>query len=776
MPMNKQTLRTFCQQLAAWAQTAIDEGNYPYRKVELFPSLLSASGELTPPLVFWINRDSFMAGAVVFFPDNDAEEHLTPEQNCTAALGLDYFVTWGRNEIICWKVEEEKTTRFRTLSARPPAADSPAAYRHLLLQLLGEMQPLSARGLLPAERLSPYYFANLFRTVLTATLPGLRDQLRRKRVGALAPEALPPDAAALRKAVTSLLRLVALVGFDALPASVQPEGLEQAARYALETLPPELHPSLAFSGNELPLTPAAAIRFHHLLRRLTQLRMHCDLARTATALELLLDSYRHQLGGMPHLADSPLAGPGNLLINPTTTISPEPPFFESASPPLLAFFSLIRAFKKMPAATQQFTSPLFVGAAVRPRSICGVLGESRIPPLREHSLLATYLRISWPGRRWVFPPGTPRWAWDLLHLLGLAEPGATIDVTTPGRWLASPFATILCEVCCEHCSLQQVHLSNTAELRFSLTKSVSTHESVLLLTPHGERSLPYKRLRQAPGSILALALALPPNLFPLLAEGHLRPVAAGLSGDQLAGADFFATSTLGQLLTTILSAHGAAIPRGLRFDPQSYPLPDPQLLGQLATDLPERTPPSQETFDQEVNSCPPTPPLVLSTGAELFLPPSKLVNRGKSLSALMELLIQTVFADGIPLFPDHYLFAYLNPETFCIDLPEPLAFAETFFDRATLTAASGRRLDIEGLATARAIVLCSHGRKHQVKLPVDPTIMRAILERYLADLRRLHHTLRQLAHQHLGSARQADNLATRIWKDMHLPPPDLFDS
>lgn len=775
--MNEETLRTLSQQLAAWAQTAIDEGNYPFRKVELFPLLLTDSGELTPPLVFWINRDSFMAGAVVFFPDYDPQGTFAPGVSCAAALGLDRFVTWGRNEIVCWKVVKEQETPFRTLPALPATADSPAAYRNLLLQLLGELKLVSVISQLPAEHLSPYYFANLFRMTVDGTLSGLRDQFRRERVGQPPPGNLAPDAAALQKAVSSLLRLVALVGFDALPAAVQPEGLEHASRYALETLPRELHPILTFSEVELPLTKDAAIRFHHLLRRLTQLRLPNNLTRVAKALELLLGCYSRQLGGVEFPDDNLLSGPGTLLINPPVPIALEVPFYECAPPPLLAFFSLIRVFNRMPAASQQFTAPLLIGADVRPRSIYGFLGDKRIPPLREHVLLASRLRTSWPGRRWGLPPGTPHWAWDLLHLLGLAETGATIDLTTPGRWLTSPFAATLFEVFCAHYTFLQVHLSNSAELRMQLKKSSSNQSSILLVTPYGKRFLPYSRLRQAPGSALALALALPPALFPLLAEGRLQPVEGELSSAQSAGADLFTASTLGQLLTTILSDQGATtVPTGPLFDPRSYPLPDQELLELLASALPEGIPPERELIDLEVNRWFPQPLLSLTSPpkAEVSQPAARWPKGSNPTRALEKMLVQSVFSDGIPLFPDHYLFNYLNPETFSIDLPAPLSFAETFFDRATLIDASGHRVEVEGLATARAIILCSHGHKLQVELPIDQTIMRAIVERYLADLRRLHLKLRQLAHQHLGSARQADNLAARIWKQLQLPPPEMF--
>ncbi|MCK7492805.1 MAG: hypothetical protein MZW92_15710 [Comamonadaceae bacterium] len=118
----------------------------------------------------------------------------------------------------------------------------------------------------------------------------------------------------------SLLRLVALVGFDRLPASVQPEGLDQASRYALDTLPIELRQVLAFQALSPP-SGGAAIRFHHLLRRLTQLHLARDLDRAANTLELLFGTTLSQFNGIPLPDDCQPAGPGLLLAQP-----PQPPY------------------------------------------------------------------------------------------------------------------------------------------------------------------------------------------------------------------------------------------------------------------------------------------------------------------------------------------------------------------------------------------------------------------------------------------------------------------
>ena len=108
--MDQQTLQLFSRQLAHWAENAISQGRFPFRKVETFPSLLTEKGEMHPPLVFWINRASCMAGGVLILPQN-AEEEMSMGRDCARALGLQHFVTWAAHEIVFWEERGESLTR-----------------------------------------------------------------------------------------------------------------------------------------------------------------------------------------------------------------------------------------------------------------------------------------------------------------------------------------------------------------------------------------------------------------------------------------------------------------------------------------------------------------------------------------------------------------------------------------------------------------------------------------------------------------------------------------
>ncbi|MCK7492806.1 MAG: hypothetical protein MZW92_15715 [Comamonadaceae bacterium] len=209
-------------------------------------------------------------------------------------------------------------------------------------------------------------------------------------------------------------------------------------------------------------------------------------------------------------------------------------------------------------------------------------------------------------------------------------------------------------------------------------------------------------MRQAPGHTLALALSLPDPLFFLIAEGALRLTTTEFSTDRLVGAHLFVQSSLGQLQATILNEFGA-LPNAAQSpsfpDHHDYLLPDPEILEALAATFADQPSPSQQNIDRALERWLPHPALHSSpmTWANISpAPRQKAPRAGTPTPALEELITHSVFSDGIPLFPEHYLFAYLHPETTSFYLPEPLSLGESFFEHATLTGATGSRRKSRG--------------------------------------------------------------------------------
>ena len=71
-----QHLQQFAQQLASWTEAIIEYGRTPFRRVDTYPKIDTEQGVIQPPLVFWINRQSMMAGGILLLPENNLEEEM----------------------------------------------------------------------------------------------------------------------------------------------------------------------------------------------------------------------------------------------------------------------------------------------------------------------------------------------------------------------------------------------------------------------------------------------------------------------------------------------------------------------------------------------------------------------------------------------------------------------------------------------------------------------------------------------------------------------------
>jgi len=99
----------------------------------------------------------------------------------------------------------------------------------------------------------------------------------------------------------------------------------------------------------------------------------------------------------------------------------------------------------------------------------------------------------------------------------------------------------------------------------------------------------------------------------------------------------------------------------------------------------------------------------------------------------------------------------------------PLTRGSEFFGRVELIDRQECRLEVEGLDTARALLLCAAAGMTSTSLPVEDQITAAIVQRYLADLQTLHQTLSRSCHRHCSDPQQAETLIEGIWASQPLP-------
>lgn len=762
-------LPQFNRQLALWTEAVIARGRSPFRRAESHPPLLTASGEESPELVLWINRDSFMAGGILLLSPEEIEEAVPSGVRCAEALGLKHFGVWSPREIVLW---ECGGGRVSTIPA--PPRKEPEAFRSSLETLLEHFKLRSVLGNVPPADLSPYFFANLARTAMEGAFPSLAEGVRIAQGEGRFSGAQSPHRLARRKTALTLLRLLALMARDALPPAVQPEGLERAMTFALDGLPRQLHRLLACTRDELPLPPEAAVRFHHLFRRLGQLQFGRDGARVARVLEILLANEGHRLGGHP-IPDGPVPEKG-LLINPDDLLPS--PSAEVAPAPLLALTALIRDLGGIPSDSIQVESCFDLAREQMAGTVVGTFADRTLPPAEERLEMTARLRTSWPNRRFPLSPRTPRWVWELLHLLGLSESGTHFALHLPKGSLGADFAAPVLDILREHFTIDR--LSHAAPgLRIDFRKEVDFEAETTFPGDAGERRLPWKMLCCGHRALIPLALDLPSPLFALLSEGVLKPFQAEDMKDRARQLLLYGRSSLGKYLWRVVGG-GNRLPEFGELpeegEARGWPIPPAAVLDHLSG-IPEGDEvPSSALIDRELSRLLGVPEelpaarcdVLASRSAAQFLGSPRQRNAAEEIAGV-------VFADGIPKFPEQYLYDYYRPPLRSFSFGGPLKAEGAFFGQMTLRDAEGTILTVEGEETARALIFASYSGRTPVDLPQDRRLTAAILDRYCSDLRHLRQVLLRECHLRVPKFRSAEALAERIWKSRHLPPWSLVE-
>lgn len=778
--MDNKTLELFTQQLCLCAGEVISLGRSPFRKAEAFAPLLTSRGPLTPSLVFWINRDSWMAGGLLLVLQERCEDDLELGRACAEALGLKHFVTWEREEVVFWECRKDACVRHRSLSLSVADREHSAGFKSTLVRLLDELKILSVTGMVTPGELSPFCLCNLFRAGLTSVEPSLLQAYRIARAEQPLPYA-QPGIMARTKALLSLVRLLTLVSHDLLSPSVQPEGLERAMFYAMDALPAAFG-SMAPEPDEMPLPVPAAIGFHHLFRRLNQLGFRQAREKAAKALEVLLEQEfpsLHQTSSLWPEADT--ANAPVLFVNVGRPKSAGHSVSEVAPTPILAYHALLRNLLNQPPAKEQRNSPFLLDPDSSWKWVCATLLNPAVPETGQRKILAAHLRTSWPSRRFSLSTQTPQWAWELFHLAGLAGDQARLDLHVPSDWLAASWGEKVFDLLREAFTIDHMSLAPAGPMRLGLQKTAPNADAgTFFHCGDIQRQRSWEQLEERPRSYWNLALKAPDSLLDPIEKGLLTFPDPDLWPEQHEREIYlFTRSAMGRILWDIVS-QGQPLPRRanlradlLRF---SMPVPTPEILEHLAhiswepgSSLPEKAINSE--IDQWVASAGHPVPAARSGRKK---EPAKTSAPSVDLSALAEEIRREVFIDGVPKFPEHYLYNHYKPRLREYTFKGPLQLVSNFFDTFTLVQPDGTTLEIEGEETARALLLTSHSSISTVSLPEDRHLTLEILNRYQTDLSRLRQELIRRANAQVEDSKQATELAEGIWRGHPLPPWELL--
>ncbi|MCM2264898.1 MAG: hypothetical protein NDI73_06885 [Desulfuromonadales bacterium] len=452
--MTSNFLPQFRRQLFDWLNLRVAGGRLPFRRVEETPPITTGKGPMAPDLVLWINRDSLLAGAMILIPEKNNPTLL--ENGCEAAgsLGLRQFVTWEAQEVNLWETAADPPRLLKSWRMPDSRVISADDFAITFEQLLRELKNLAVSAVLPAEQLPPAYFANLCLQTLHDIEPFLLESAR------LAAPPGQPDGSISRNARNkgwlTLWRLLTLLQHHRMPTGVRPERLDRALGYALTDLSQEDSRHLAFASDEPQLPESAAIRFHHLAGRLAQLGWCQHPERTASSLGLLFaEAARGYQLETAELSVPPAAD--ELLVNHL----PPQPLAGSilvAPQPCLAGWKMTFPPDEAALPTRTYPSVAALSANDRPARIIATIGDPQPLPAAQRRPRLAALRQPWPYRRFQLPGDTPAWLWDALHLIGLADPDGSLQLTLPSSWATAPGAEQLWPLLAERLTLATLQL------------------------------------------------------------------------------------------------------------------------------------------------------------------------------------------------------------------------------------------------------------------------------------------------------------------------------
>ncbi len=754
-------LQQFARQLATWTELIIENGRTPFRRVDLYPPIHTAEGILHPPLIFWINRQSMMAGGILLLPGRDLESELDRGRRCAEALGLRHFVTWETDKVRIWELHGEHLRVQQQFDLQQ--TENPDAFRQLLGRLLEALKLLSVLGMVPPAELSPDYLHNLFQTTLDLALPPLVSSFRSQRARDDSNVAADADLAAEEAGRLLLLQLLTLLWHRQLPGSILPEKLERAIELTLPNLPDHLRVPLARKvfADQPALPYDSAVSFHHLLLRLRQISWQQPPERALRALERLIDYW--------YPGDS-LCDRGQVCLYPhSPKIGPQTEYLLSASPVLLATAALLDDLQQQPPRQQFFGTTFTLELpAANDAQVVGHLNETRLPTREERQNYETRLRTSWPNRRFRLGSDAPLWQWETLHLLGLCRHGSRLALSLPPGSLETPANGPFWPLLGESFQLEKLTLEETGQVCLQLHSSAEPHTASEIVSSTGNYSLSLARSPEIRRSQVLLALALPAEIYPLLEHDLPWPDRAAADSPPHPGLSSYTRTRLARFIWQRLSKDPLPAVQNLpRIAAElGYPLPTVEILDELVA---AGKPPAREDSDQllaELLACPAVASLDLPETRQPSQPPTRAQLSDKE---LRNELLQQLQDEGLPIFPDKYLYFLDNPEMVRYQFSPPLQLASEFLGQIELKDSCGQILQVYGAEHAQALLLCSELERTSIELPADREQLALLLESYRQDLKLLQQHLSSLCFSRLQSAKAARKLANKIWKKLEVP-------
>ncbi|MEE4253232.1 MAG: hypothetical protein V2I50_04220 [Desulfuromusa sp.] len=759
-----QHLQQFAKQLAIWSEAIIEHGRTPFRRVDTYPDIDTDQGVKSPPLVFWINRQSMMAGGVLLLPEGDLETELKTGCSCATALGLRHFVTWEVNQVRIWQIEEAKTVEKHSFPLSK--AEQPETFRHLLTEILDALKLLAILGAIPTDELSPHYFNNLFQITLEQALPPLTEAYRSQRSETDKHSPEDTDTCANEANRLLLLQVLSLLWFNKCPDAILPEKMEQAIELSMVELPGSLQQALSFKTviKPPPLPLETAVFFHHLLLRLHQLAWKQENERAKGSIHRLAEYWFQSPTAEEEPASTYLYPEGPML-------SPDIKILLSGSLSLLATSALLAEISNLSPKTLIFGNLFELDRDSLPKELISgrLLNQNRITHI-ERPKYSTNLRSAWPNRRLKIKGGQPLWHWELIHLLGLCHGKQSLSLEVPAELINSPENQLAWSLLYENYGFQKIQLLKNGNIKLKISRDMVTNETVPVQIEEETREItPIEEPICFKNQIL-LTINLPKEVYKLLGSELIWPTPDAIPGAQLHGWEFYTRSRLYKLMQILLPSESSEDEMSENPLDSCVPYPEPLLLNELAgferTNSTKNRSMTIDHFLADLLSCP--------TVASIELP--RRIKARKTLTSdsysernLKETIEQQLSTHGIPNFPEQYLYFLDQPVMRHYTIAPPLTVKNNLLGEFELEDAQGRIISGYGEELKQTLLICSESGKTEIDLPNNRQQLEKLLQHYLKDLDVLHNYLSHLCYSQIKDSKSAQKVIKNTWGKLNLP-------
>jgi hypothetical protein len=758
-----ETLQYFSGQLRSWCGERLQQQPGPFRQAELYQNIISEHKLTSPPIILWINRESFIAGGILVLPQNKDEDVFAAGTELAKIFGLPCFFSWGRHELSCWSTDynpPEKTWEYEL-----PYKDisSPATFRKSLNLLMDQMEASFFKHQQTSPTITPEHVVNLVHSTLTDLIPEVQQAIQIEQSSMTQMETSTID---LKNMLfRQLLLVMGLTACDIPHLTAPDRSATEVLTQAAEMMPASLQPIFEKHPTEPPFPKQCQRRLTHFVNRVQQLKKHLPGLITPL-ITTLLKEWAKELGG--HQVQYEQTDLHKVIINPDTFDSTETAEYEIGPSGILAAIALARHFSTEDnfKGPRQFIDPLDLANKLDNHLVVGTLTDNRLPTATEQKKLNTFLRVSWPNHKLTLALKSPTWLWQFLHICGLAEGKSQIELKIPQSWLWERYGEKIPAILANKLFFAEISETNQNQLFCKLRVKQEDDMTTARLADGT-----FRQLKNVPAAFwrsqILIALKASDDIFHLVANNDLHffepEQCAKLSSTGLSN---YMSSSLGRDFWRLL-APGRPFPKmentAAECSRAGIPLPSEKILSALSKISSKSGPISTADLDQE---------LAVWLGETAALPKEAKKARKPAKEPVAEeqteLFLRHCTAEEVPVFPDNYIYKTPADKRIEYSFSGHLTIIDSFFDETILQDQQQLRIKVKGTRQAEALSLISTCRSGPIELPCSQTETADMLDLYIQDLKKL----RQAYYRHAVIYLPSDSIVKKVddlWQKLPLP-------